>query len=209
MIIVDDRERMITRILHEKEHEIEVKRLEIGDFIIGDVCIERKTISDFVNSIIDKRLFNQIRNMKEAYERQILIVEGEGDIYSQRNVHPNAIRGAIASIALDFNISMIRTRDMNETADMLISIDRRLSSEGKEIELHKKKPISEEEEQLYIVSSLPGVGTMLARNLLKKFKTIKNVFNSSVKELMKVEGIGKEKAKKIYNIINKEYSDEN
>ena len=209
MIIVDDRERMIARILHEKGYEIEVRRLEIGDFVIGDVCIERKTISDFVNSIIDKRLFNQIRNMKEAYERQILIVEGESDIYSQRNVHPNAIRGAIASIALDFNISMIRTKDMNETADMLISIDRRLSSEGKEIELHKKKPISEEEEQIYIVSSLPGVGTMLARNLLKKFKTIKNVFNSNIKELMKVEGIGKEKAKKIYNIINKEYSDEN
>ena len=208
MIIVDDRERLMARILHEKGHEIEVKRLEIGDFVIGDVCIERKTVSDFVNSIIDRRLFNQIRNMKEMYERQIMVVEGQEDIYSQRNVHPNAIRGAIASIALDFNISMIRTVDANETADMLISIDRRLSKEGKEIELHKKKPISDEEEQEYIISSLPGVGTLLAKNLLREFKNVKNIFNASEKELMKVEGIGKEKAKKIYEIINKGYSEE-
>ena len=209
MIIVDDRERIIARKLYEKEYEIKVQRLEIGDFVIGDVCIERKTIRDFVSSIIDGRLFTQIKHMKESYERQILILEGEEDIYSQRNVHPNAIRGAIASIALDFNISMIETRNMNETVDMLISIDRRILSEKREIELHKKKPISEEEEQVYIVSSLPGVGTLLAKNLLNKFKSIKNLFNASQEDLIKVKKIGKEKAKKIYQIINKEYSDTN
>ena len=208
MIIVDDRERMIARILHEKGQEIKVMRLDIGDFLIGDVCIERKTIRDFVNSIIDNRLFIQIKNMKECCERQILIVEGEEDIYSQRNVHPNAIRGAIASIALDFNISMVETKNPEETANMLISIEKRISKEKKEIELHKRKPISTQGEQLYIVSSLPSIGTQLAKNLLKKFGNIKSIFNASEKELMKVEGIGKEKAKKIYEIINKEYSEE-
>ena len=208
MIVVDDRERMIARILHERGVEIKVMRLDIGDFLIGNVCIERKTIRDFVNSIIDNRLFIQIKNMKEEYERQILIVEGEGDIYSQRNVHPNAIRGAIASIALDFNISMIKTKNPQETADMLISIEKRMSNEKKEIELHKRKPISTEGEQLYIVSSLPSIGTSLAKNLLKKFGNVKNIFNATEKELMEVEGIGKEKAKKIYEIINKKYDEE-
>ncbi len=207
MIIVDDRERLMLRVFHELNEKVEVKRLDIGDFVIGNVCVERKTIRDFVNSIIDKRLFTQIDLMKKNYEKQILIVEGEGDIYSQRNVHPNAIRGAIASIAIDFGVPIIRTSSPIETAKMLIAIDRRISKESKEVSLHKRKPISENELQVYIVSSLPEVGTLLAKNLLKKYRSIKRIFNLNEKELMEVEGIGKRKAKKIYEIINREYEE--
>ena len=208
MIIVDDRERLILRILHELNADLGVKRLEVGDFVIGDVCIERKTRKDFVNSIIDKRIFNQLKSMKDNCEKSMVIIEGSEDIYSQRNVHPNAIRGAIASIVVDFGISIIETESPIETAKMLIAIDRKIEKPKKEVSLHKRKPISEHELQVYIVSSLPEVGSLLAKNMLKEFGTIKNVFNASEKELLRVEGIGKLKAKRIYKIINLKYSDE-
>jgi len=60
--------------------------------------------------------------------------------------------------------------------------------------------------QEYIVSALPGVGGGLAKPLLREFKTVKNIVNASEEELKKVNLIGEKKAKKIKEIVDKEYS---
>ena len=205
-IIVDDRERLIAKILHRKEVDIEIKRIEVGDFVISKrVVVERKTVRDFVTSIIDRRLFTQIKNMKEYYEKPVIVLEGSEDIYSVRNIHPNAIRGAIASVSVDYGIPIIRTENADETAEMLIALARREQMEKKEISLHKKKPISDSDVQLYVVSSLPMIGPSTAKRLLEYFGTIEKVFTASENELIKVEGIGKERAKKMRNLLTKVY----
>ncbi len=205
-IVVDDRERTIAKILHQKDVIVDIRRVDVGDFIISKrVVVERKTINDFVSSIIDRRIFKQIENMKEFYERPVIILEGTEDIYSVRNVHPNAIRGAIASITVDYGIPIIRTENAVETAEMLIAIARREQAEKKEISLHKKKPMSKAEIQVYVVSSLPMIGPNTAKRLLEYFGTIEKVFTANVDELMKVEGIGKEKAKKMRELITSVY----
>ena len=61
------------------------------------------------------------------------------------------------------------------------------------------------EEEEYVISSLPGVGSVLAKPLLKYFKSVKNVVNAEQKELEEVEGIGKKKAEKIKEIVDREY----
>ena len=74
-IIYDYRERNsgIIKELIKKEVDVEEKQLNSADYIIptknikGDIVevgIERKTISDFLNSIIDKRILNQIILLK-------------------------------------------------------------------------------------------------------------------------------------------------
>ena len=70
---------------------------------------------------------------------------------------------------------------------------------------YKRSRMSEKELQEYIVSGLPHVGPTLAKNLLKKFKTIEKVFTTQDKDLLKVDKIGKKKAKKIRKIIKKKY----
>jgi len=45
----------------------------------------------------------------------------------------------------------------------------------------------------------------LAERLLKHFKTVENVFTAKEEELMKVEGVGKERAKKIREVLTAEY----
>jgi len=52
----------------------------------------------------------------------------------------------------------------------------------------EKKPMSIQERILYVAEGL--VGPVLARRLLEKFKTLRNIANASVYELMSVEGIG-------------------
>ncbi|MCK4714853.1 MAG: hypothetical protein KAT35_04710, partial [Candidatus Aenigmarchaeota archaeon] len=122
IIYADDRELRspVCRKLFESKVEIKPIRLEVGDYIVSKrVCVERKTVSDFVNSMIDKRLFQQAKDLSEQFEKPIIIVEGAEDIFSQRNVHPNAIRGAIASLIIDFGIPILQTNDGEDTAHMI------------------------------------------------------------------------------------------
>ena len=68
-----------------------------------------------------------------------------------------------------------------------------------------KKLLTLKEQQEYIISSLPNVGPSLAKELLKKFKTVKKVINAKEDKLKKVEKIGEKKAKNIRNLVDSEY----
>jgi len=61
-IIIDYREKnsLVASHLIKQGFPIEFRELKIGDYIVKDVVIERKTIQDFINSMISRRLLNQI-----------------------------------------------------------------------------------------------------------------------------------------------------
>ena len=69
-----------------KKANIKFEKLDIGDYLIQDTIIERKTFSDFINSMINKRLQEQLINLKK-YQRHFLIVEGFDYDYKKYNVH--------------------------------------------------------------------------------------------------------------------------
>jgi Fanconi anemia group M protein len=209
-IYVDSREKnsKILEILRETAN-VEIKQLEVGDFIVSEkVGVERKRVEDFLQSIIDKRLFNQAEELSRNFEIPILIIEGySSDLYSLRDIHANAIRGAIISLALDFGIFIIPTRNEEDTGNFLCMIARREQlPEFREIPLRgERKPLTLEEKQRYIIESLPNVSAVLAKRLLEKFRTIRGVINASKKELMQVEGIGEGKAKQIKDVVRAIY----
>jgi Fanconi anemia group M protein len=210
-IICDHREQRsgVVKKLYELDAEIETAQLQVGDFILSNrVCVERKTVKDFLQSIIDNRLFNQISEMVANFEKPIIIVEGDEDIYAERAIHPNAIRGAIAALAIDFRIPIIQTACEHETALFLYTIASREQIDKKvSISLRgEKKPVDDSFLQEYIVCGFPGIGRSTAQNLLNHFKTIKSLVNADVKELTKVEKIGKKKAANIKRLVEKEYS---
>ncbi|AEF95928.1 DEAD/DEAH box helicase [Methanotorris igneus] len=201
-IIVDVRERHVGRLLADKA-KVEFKVLEVGDYIISDrVAVERKTAEDFVNSIIDKRLFMQLKDLRK-YQKPILIVEGKNFF----RLHENAIKGAILSIILDFGIPIIFTENIEETVDILIKLaEKEQIKEKRGVYVrYGKTAMSLKEQQRFIVESLPDVGPQLAENLLKHFKTVERVFTAKEDELMEVEGIGEKTAKKIREVLTKEY----
>jgi len=48
---------------------VKIAKLSYGDYIINDkITIERKTADDFLLSIIDRRLFNQLSNLKKKLQ---------------------------------------------------------------------------------------------------------------------------------------------
>jgi ERCC4-type nuclease len=216
-IIVDHRERKsgITIDLAKKGFDVEVKQLISADFIIetkdkrGNIHtlgIEKKTQLDFLNSIMDKRILKQLIELKKNFSLQLLILEGDRNIYTLRNFHPNAIRGMLASIAIDFQIPIIYTKTSKDTASLLSVIAKRLEKPTKHYSLlAKRKTPTLKEQQEYLIECLPGVGPILSKSLLKHFKTVKEVFNAKESELMKVNKMGEKKAEKIIDAINHEY----
>ncbi len=211
-IIADVRERgcgVVKDLYSDPEVAVEIRQLPVGDYILSDrVVVERKSAADFVQSIIDGRLFEQAKNMVENFVRPVIVVEG--DPYVVRNVHPNAIRGAIATLAVDYGIPVVFTRDAKETAALLKIIARREQLEMKrEPRLRGEKRImSLPEMQQYIVESLPFVGPKLAKNLLKTFGTVERVFTASERELAQVEGMGPKRAKEIRKVLTTPYTSE-
>ncbi|MBI3027680.1 DEAD/DEAH box helicase [Candidatus Woesearchaeota archaeon] len=196
--------------LAENGITVELERLEHADYIVSSRCgVEIKTVEDFVDSIIDGRLLEQIKNLKNNFERPIVVIEGTQDIYGVRNVHHNSILGMMATIAVSYGIPITQTRNFKETAALLQIIARREQKEtGRDFSLHaNRKPAALKEQQEFIVSSLPGINLTLAKPLLKNFKTIKNIVNSSEKELQEVEKIGPIKAKQIKDVVEGEYKE--
>jgi len=204
-IIVDYREKnsLVISELIKLGLEIEFRELKVADYIVKDVAIERKTIKDFVSSMINKRLFNQIQELQQ-YKNKLLLVEGvdEQDLYSddKTGVNGNAIRGFLLSILLKYNIPIIFTKDYEDSAKFISVLSKK---QTKELALKAKKRILNKKEQLqFIVEGFPGIGPKTAQKLLKKFKTIQNIIGASEKELK--ETIGK-KAEVIIKIIRMNY----
>ncbi len=204
-IIVDYREKnsLIISELIRLGIKIDFRELKIADYIVKNVAIERKTINDFVNSMINKRLFRQIQELQQ-YSNRLLIIEGIGEqeLYTddELGVNGNAIRGFLLSILLKYNIPIIFTKNYLDSAKFIYILSKK---QKKEMALKAKKRILNSKEQLqFILESFPGIGPKTAQKLLKQFKTISNIINASEAELKEILG---KKAEIIINLRNKKY----
>lgn len=207
-IVVDHRESKnhVLEHLRSMAADIVPEHLRTGDYICSDrVAVERKTASDFIQSIIDRRIFRQISEMGQCFEAPLMIIEGDPfEQLQERNMHPNALRGALASIALDYKMPLIWTKDARETAGQIywIACREQIKRPGNHAIRCSFKPASLRDQQEFLVAGLPNVNSKLSRRLLEKFKTPKRVFSAKPDRLMKVEGIGKLKAEKIWKLLN-------
>lgn len=214
-ILIDHREKQLILELEKRNIPIRVKQLALADIIITgtdyngnqlSIAIERKTQTDFLNSIIDKRIITQLIEIKQNFQLPLLIIEGQENFYRLRNFHPNSIRGMLLSIALDLQIPMIQTRSIADTAALIETLIKRLEKPKKPISLlSKRKPFTLKEQQEFLIESLPGIGPSTSKNLLQHFKSISSIILASEKQLQEVQGVGKLRAKEIRNLLNAEY----
>lgn len=205
ILICDVREQLIINEIESlpesKKIKIIKQQLPIGDFIIHDIIIERKSFNDFVSSIIDKRIFRQIEELtKEG--RALLIVEGP--FVMKRNFSINAYIGALSYIISNYEkLSIIFTFSPKETAKLIIKIalkKQRINEDTYKVKVVKKKGLRNEDLVIYILSSFPGISVKTAKKIIDKFGTIKNFINAKPEELKRL--LGEKKAKKIIEILN-------
>ena len=183
--------------------------LSVGDYLISkDVCVERKNAADFASSIIDGRLFEQAKKIKEEYQKPLIIVEGNIEKACAR-ISRNAFFGALASLLVDYSMPVIFTKNCAETAQLIASIARRERAEGRMPRLRvDKKKMNIDERIRYVVEGLPNISSIMAERLLQRFGTVRAIANASEGELKSVRGIGDKTAKEILRVLTTKYGDE-
>ncbi len=209
-VICDSRERnsIVIKELMNKNVELGFERLDIGDYICSDqVVVERKTNEDFIKSILDKRLFSQMKILVESCSKPVLIIEGEMNLFGS-SLHPHALAGAITSIATDFKIPIIYTKNQRETAELLFAMARREQEERKrKISIGKRKGIGLKIQLEEAVSSLPHVDYKIAKRLLNHFGSIREIISANLEDLFEIKGIGEKIANDIIDFVYANYSE--
>ena len=206
-IRVDYREKAsgLIDLLKKEDVFIEVKKVPYGDYIINDsITIERKTAKDFLTSIIDGRLFNQLSNLKKHCPNPILLIEGN-PYKTDLNFDPMAIKGALISAQSVWHLPVIFSRSKEDTKDIFLMISRQHKTYIDVVPLRGGyRPKRLKSKQLYLLQGLPQIGPLLAKRLIKHFRSVSNVMNASIEELTEVDGIGRVSAEKIREILDKE-----
>jgi Fanconi anemia group M protein len=188
---------------------VRLETLAVGDYVVSDrVAVERKEVADFVDSVVgdERSVFEQVGDLATHYQRPVVVVEG-ADLYGQRNVHPNAVRGALASLAADFGASVLRTEDADGTTDLLEALARReQAGSGREVSVHGEKATKTlPEQQEYVVSSIADVGPVTAQSLLAHFGSVEAVLTADEEGLQEVEGVGEVTAERIREVVGTPY----
>jgi len=201
VIVADYREKDsgLVQALAEMGVVVKLEKLDVGDYLIGDLVIERKTIIDFISSLMDNRLFEQLQKLCKF--NSILILEGEEDLLSEAGVNPNYIRSILLSILLKYKIPIIRTSNFIDTANYLYLLAK--NGTAPQLISLASKPKNLNEVKLEILKQIPGIGESLAKKLLERFRSLKGVFTASKVELANI--VGEAKADRIKKVFEEEY----
>lgn len=201
-ITADHREKnsLVIAELMKLKCEISFEQLGIADYLVNGIAIERKTVPDLKASIINKRIIKQLIEIKK-YEKNILLIEGIGNAMYEGIIHPNALRGFVWAVALDYAVPLIYTINEEDTAKYLCLLATRKGDKNSSLR-HAPTPMSDEKRLQFIIEGFPGIGPVSAKRLLKKFKTLKGVLEAPA-ELLE-ETIGK-KAHELIRLRKKEY----
>jgi ERCC4-type nuclease len=205
---VDDRERrsgVPGALANHPNLEVTIRRLKLGDYLIDKTLIvERKTLSDFALSVRDERLFPQVsRLIRSQRERPCLILEGTRKRYRRLAVPRSAFQGALITVTVVFGLPVLRSRDPEETANLILyASDQLQRTTVRPPRRCGFKTTTVRRHQLYLLQAIPEIGGFRAELLLNAFGSPAGVATASVESLRTVDGIGEIAAKRIHDVYH-------
>lgn len=165
----------IVNYFHLSGFDVEIRKLDVCDYVVSDRCgVERKDVTDFLSSMKDGRLFKQARDMAEAYEKPILVLEGHmSRAFKRSRMRPSSVYGALSSLALEYGLSIIPTEDVRTTSILLHRLAyREQVKEERPLQLRSiRRDMPPHQRQVFLLSGLPQIGSTLAEELLRHFDT--------------------------------------
>jgi len=164
----------------------------LGDYLIDEsLLIERKTLADLVSSIKDGRLFGQGCGLARSRLWTALILEGTGKDLAGSEMRREAIQGALITLTLFLGIPLLRSRDPQETAQLLLFAARQARTlKTGALPRRGRRPRGKRRVQARILQGLPGIGPERAKRLLDEFGSVEAVMRAEIEELASVQGVG-------------------
>lgn len=210
-VVVDEREKAsgVPDELAKLNVRVYFSRLPVADYVLNpEIAVERKSVTDLVSSVYDSRLFDQAARISAAYAKPFLLVEGDSKEVGSLARNLKSYYGAIANVSIAYGLRVLYTANPTETAlaisELLVHARAKpLSRMPSEV---PRKAKSTPLQQVYLVSSLPGVGRRLAEKLLSKYGTPRRVLSLTSGELAMTAGIGWKRAEKVKEVLDSKYS---
>jgi ERCC4-type nuclease len=108
-------------------------------------------------------------------------------------------------------IPALYTLNEAETAQVISMIAAKEHEDNnRPVNLHGKRThLSQSEVKEYIICSIPGIGPVVASNLLKYFGSVEKVLTAPREELMKVELVGRKTSNRIRELAGERYDPQN
>ena len=210
-VVVDERERAsgVPDLISKLDVRVYFSRLPVGDYVISpEIAVERKSLGDFISSVYDGRLFVQASEISSAFRKPYLIVEGDVKEVSGLVKNLNSYYGALSSVTLAYDLRLIYTANQSETAIAVASLVKQSRARPLPLGVISPPPKSRDEsqQQLYLISSLPGVGRKLAKRMLSRYGTPRKIMNLTESQFAMVPGLGEKRAAKLAHMLDALYA---
>lgn len=214
-IEIDGQKHIIPEML-KRVMEVQTMQLEVGDYVIigptRSCCIETKSAGDYISSITNGKLNTELFQMSCNYDKNVLIVFGsieEALVHRQikRQIYANYLAGCVVHESSRGNkgsISVFNFHSIYDAVQLIKSLHDIITADNIYREPAKKHKPTPEMEKEYTIGTFPGIGEKRAKELKKRYKTLKNLVNTSKEDLLEMKGIGKKLADNIWRYANEE-----
>lgn len=165
------------------EEIIEVKQLALGDIIIDDIIIERKTLQDLAASIIDGRYKEQGVRLEDALNNGYKVyyfIEGNLNSYNSKRIKKETLISSIYSITYDKGMNVIMTQNIKETLQFILQFRKKKlinkTENNKEVINKKKnKNITKDNISEYMLCQIPNISKVNCDIIFNKYGNINNL----------------------------------
>ena len=218
-LIIDSREKSdLTEFIISEASKVNIltekQWLEIGDYVYQDVCFEAKSTIDFLQSVINRRLWNQVDNMDRHYEYSIVIIHGSlhqamaYPAYVNMQINEQLLKhkfyGAIGKLTLDTDCRVFWVESPQKAAKIITTICKMRPVKRSVIQPTLLKRITTDDLRLDMLCTIKGVSKSKAKKIIEKYGSVMEVGESNINELSSIDGIGPTIAKRIIDTLNSE-----
>lgn len=183
-----------------KDLNIKSENLHLGDFIIGNMIIERKTHRDLASSILDGRYKEQSNRLQEYLKENpdkkvVYFIEGNFNLFiKNHNIDKDKLISCIMSLFYEKGFFVIMTNNICETTNFLLKFCIKYHNKYKNtyedkkgggcIKINKKKnsQINKENIGIMMLSNIPNVSEKIAIQLLEPFNNSIYKFMEKIRE---------------------------
>lgn len=218
ILFIDNRERsgleaLVKKHAENAKIEWEIKQNLITDYCYGQVAIEAKTMQDYFQSLQSGHLQSQLENMDDNFNHVILVIHGTIDKYvgqmrKRGNRTPYSrieamFIGSLARFDVDFDITIMHFDTTSAAARWIVKRCEKDGTLGSASTYRRMRRTTSEDLRIDGLRAM-GCSEAIAKKLLAEFGSLMEIGSASVKELMKIEGVGKIRAKAITEALNSE-----
>ena len=182
------------------------RTLDAGDYYIPagkySLLIERKTVNDYINSVFDTRLWEELEKIKDAQTNNesklipMLLVEGDWHFimkYGKKNEKAavGSVYASLLSTIASWGVHVVSSPSMSWTPYVLASFTKWLGRPRRaEPPVYKPKALSLDEMSIRVLCSLPHISVERAKKILKHYGTLKDALDNVSWWKHSIDGIG-------------------